>query len=112
MTDNHLVLDGNGIPLAFVDVDQIQAAATTLGFDLAAAAHDPEQVEQVLAAVLTKHGDNAFGYITASALRHVVANILNPVLEVTDELHKYGHLAHDLRAGLADAARNARETLQ
>lgn len=110
--NNYLIVDENGVPSGSADLDQIQTAATILGFDLAAASDCPADVDRLLEAALAEHGPKGIGYVLGAALRHVVVNVLAPVLEVTDELHKVGALSHDLRDGLADAAFNAREALR
>lgn len=107
----YLVTDDNGTPTGFLDHDQITSHATRLAHDVAETSHDPALLNDIMAAHLTEAGASAFGYVASAALRILVEHILNPVLDVTDALHQHGHLAHDLRAGLADAARNARETL-
>lgn len=107
--DAYLLVDGDGMPNAVVNMDEIHAAGTRLAFDLAEVADDPPEFERIAEEALERHGDQAFGWIVAAALKVVVLKVLNPVLDVTDRLHENGALRHDLRAGLVDAARNARE---
>ena len=111
MTNTFLVTDDDGTPSALVDVDTIHAAGTRLALDLAAAANNPDELDRITTGYLARHGVDAFGYVVAAALRSLVRDVLDPVLTVTDALHTQGLLTHDLRAGLADAARNAKETL-
>lgn len=106
-----IVTDGDGTPSAVVNNDEIQTQATLLAYDVGEHAGDPEAVATVMSSHLAAVGPGGFGYVAAAALRILAEHVLNPVLEVTDELHHHGHLQHDLRAGLGDAARNARETL-
>ncbi len=111
MTENtYLVTDDDGAPSAFVDMDQIQSQAVRFAFDMAAACGDRAELERVSQAHVAEAG-SAFGYVAAAALRNLAENVLDPVLDVTDKLHQTGHLNHDLRAGLADAAANARKEL-
>lgn len=110
MTQTHLVLDEHGAPQGTVDVDQIQIDAMILAFDLAAAAHTREAVENLLEQALTTHGPQGVGYVATAALKYLTLNVLSPVLQVTDELHQGGSLQHDLREGLAHAANDARES--
>lgn len=108
-----LVTDDAGVPTSFVDVDTIQDQATRFAFDLAEVCDDPEALDAVTHRHLSEAGTGAFGYVAAAALRIVVHNVLDPTLQVTDALHDHGHgpLQHNLRAGLADAAANARRGL-
>ncbi|QAY62902.1 hypothetical protein ET495_06190 [Xylanimonas allomyrinae] len=108
-----LVTDTAGLPIAFVDVDTVQSQAIRLAYDMAEACHDPDALDTVAARHLTEAGTDAFGYVAAAALRMLARHVLDPVLDVTDALHDHGRgpLQHDLRAGLADAARNARQEL-
>ncbi|MFJ1510910.1 hypothetical protein [Cellulosimicrobium funkei] len=110
--NNYVLTDENGIPTGVLDVDRIQAQATRLAYDMAVYSDDPTMLEQVSTQHLAEAGTEAFGYVAASALRILAEHILEPVLMVTDRLHKVGALHHDLRAGLEDAADNARETLR
>ena len=106
-----LLTDDDGMPLGFIDPDQITAQATRLAYDVAEHAGDHELIADVLEAHLNEAGTEVFGYVSTAALRILAEHVLDPVLQVTDRLHSTGHLGHDLRAGLADAARNARESL-
>ncbi|QOR69135.1 hypothetical protein IM660_10350 [Ruania alkalisoli] len=110
-TDNYLVTDEDGTPAAFVDMDQIQSQAVRFAYDMAAACGDRAELERVSEQHLAEAGTGAFGYVAAAALRNMTEQVLDPVLDVTDRLHETGHLAHDLRAGLAEAAANARKEL-
>lgn len=107
----YLVTDGDGAPKAFVNVDQIHEQGTRLAYDMAVACGDPDRLTEITTAHLTEAGHEAFGYVAASALRTLAEHVLDPVLEVTDELHRAGYLSHNLRSGLADAAANATATL-
>lgn len=109
--NQYLVTDSDGAPTGFVDVDQIQAQATRLAYDMAVACSDPTHLEQVTTAHLAEAGAEAFGYVAAAALRILAEHVLDPVLQVTGELHRAGYLSQDLRAGLVDAAANATTTL-
>lgn len=113
LPDNLLVVDDDGMPKAFVSVDTIQNQATRFAFDLAEVCHDPAALDAVNARHLAEAGVDAFGYVAAAALRIVVHHVLEPTLQVTDALHDHGRgpLHHNLRAGLADAAANARGAL-
>lgn len=110
MTGSAIPVGDDGLPIAGIDLDQIDAAATLLGYRLAVACDSPEAIGDVLTAALEDNGP-VFGQVAAGALRMVVENILAPVLEVTDKLADAGYLLSDLRAGLADACANAEATL-
>lgn len=111
MSTNYIVTDDNGLPIGAVDLDELQALALRFGYDLADNSGDESALERISAEYLKEAGTEGFGYLTAAALRMVVANILEPVLQVLDALHENGHLAHDIRAGITEASLNARATL-
>ena len=92
------------------ELDAVQAEATILGFRLAVVAGDNVETEHVLFRALNAN-EERFGYLAAATLRHVIDNVLAPLLDVTSELHRAGALSHDLRQGLADALANAEKTL-
>ena len=93
-----VIVDNDGMPTGSVDMDVITTAGTKLAFDLAANASDPTRVQQISAQVLAEQGTSAFGLICATALRIVVEDILDPVLDVTETL------GTDLRPGIRDVA--------
>lgn len=97
----------DGEPLGVVDIDVIQARGTVLGFELATFNDDPPEVDRVLAEALAELGPRAFGCIAAAALRHVVENVVGPLMLIADGVG-VGDTVHQ---GLAAAARNARESL-
>ena len=109
MREHVIVTDDNGLPVAAVDLDRIEAGATLLAYRLAVACDSPEAIGDVLSDALETHGP-IFGQVATGALRTVVEHILAPVLEVTDRLADAGYLRADLRAGLADALANAEAT--
>lgn len=107
----YLMQDDGGTPRGVVDTDELERAATLLGFRLAVVAGDDLETERMTTQALEVWGADAFGFLAAATLRHVVDNVLAPVLDVCDELHKAGALSADLRDGLADALANAEATL-
>lgn len=119
MTDNNLpadvtdflIVDDNGMPIGSANIDQIQAQATRLAFEMAEHCGDPDELTQVTIRHMQEVGATGFGYVTAAALRIMTEHILDPLLDLTDALHQSGRFPYDARAGLADAAGNAREAL-
>lgn len=110
MTGPTILVGDDGLPIAAVDLDQIDAAATLLAYRLGTACDSSDALGDVLTAALQEHGP-IFGQVCAGSLRIVVEHILAPVLEVTDALGDAGYLKADLRAGLANALANAEATL-
>lgn len=102
-----MLVGDDGDPLGVVDVDMIQARATVLGFELATFNDDPPQMARVLAEELAEVGPQAFGCIAAAALRHVVENVVGPLMSVADE----AGVGDSVHAGLVAAAENARGVL-
>ncbi|RZU31164.1 hypothetical protein [Blastococcus saxobsidens] len=103
----HFLVGDDGEPLGVVDIDVIQARATVLGFELATFHDDPPEIDRVMAEALTELGPEAFGYVAAAALRHVVENVVNPLMDVADA----AGVGDSVHAGLVAAARHAREVL-
>lgn len=101
-----LVTGEDGQARGMLDIDAIDSAATILAFDLAAVSHDAEAVQAVLAAALQTQGPGGFGYVAASALRIVVEDVVEPLLQVADRA-----VVHDLRRFLRESAEHARQTL-
>lgn len=91
-------------------LESIQEQATILGFRLATVAGDATETEHVLFQAVSADEEH-FGLLAAATLRHVIDNVLAPLLDVADELHAAGHLSHSMRGGLADALANAEATL-
>lgn len=89
-----------------IDMDSLHADATVLGFHLAAIAGDDTEVEHLLFQALAAD-EERFGMLSAATLRHVIDNVVAPLLDVTDELQKAGYLSQNMRAGLANARANA-----
>lgn len=106
--NQYLVTNSDGAPSAFVDLDQIQAQATRLAFDMAEAVDDEAELTRIAERHLAEVGPDAFGYVSAAAVRIFAEHILSPVLEVCDVLHENGLLAHNVRDGLAGAAAQTR----
>jgi len=101
----HMLVSDDGKPIGVVNMDEIQKAGTLLGYDLAAAADNPAELERIIGRALTTVGSASFGYVCAAALRFVVEDLLEPLIEV-GEAH-----GHPIRARMADAALKAREDL-
>lgn len=101
----HMLVSDDDEPIAVVDLDAIQARGTRLGYDLSVASDDATALDELCAAAVAEVGPQGFGYVAAAALRHVVENILQPLIEVA-EAH-----GHPIRAGLTDAAEQAQRDL-
>ncbi|WP_138843650.1 hypothetical protein [Rhodococcus pyridinivorans] len=102
------VVDDSGILTAVMDVDIIQAAATRLMYDFAARSGDSGALESLSVQYISELGADAFGYVAAAALKLLATCVLEPILQVVDEVAP----TIPMRAQLADAARNANETLR
>lgn len=111
MSDNHIITDENGVPMGAIDLDALQAAATVLGFKLAVNAGDEPATDLVTGEALQTWGADGFGYVAAAALRHVISNIVSPLLDITAEMYARGLVDVDVRDGLRDAMRNAEQML-
>lgn len=94
------IVDDQGMPIAAIDPDQIATYGVRLAFELAAHCDDPDQLERIFAQAIDTHGD-AFRYVAAAALKTVVRDVLEPLLQVTNAV------GIDLRAGLTKCAQGA-----
>ncbi|UQE74699.1 hypothetical protein MYK68_18620 [Gordonia sp. PP30] len=98
------VVDDQGMPLAHVDLDRLQADATVLMYDMASTAGDDASTDAVAAHWSGKHDPDYFGYLCAAALslmtRCVLASTLDAVAASGVDLRPI------LRASAADARRD------
>lgn len=105
MTDPNALLDDWGVPLSSADVDRIQAEAAILAYELALTSHDPVAVDVVLRSARAEIGTGHFGHVTAEALRHVIVDVVAPMVEIAQA----NGLDHT--DTIAYAVRIARDTL-
>lgn len=104
MSENtHLLVGENGEPLGVIDMDAIQARATLLGFDLSVACDDATELDRISAEALAEVGPREFGYVAAAALRHVIENVVDPLMAIANA---YEIPVHEQ---MAEAAKQARE---
>lgn len=108
MADLRILVGDNGEPLGGLDVDVINAEATIFAYALAHSARDPEQMRKVAAATLAQVGAEAFGYVAAGAAMTLAEHVVEPLLQVCDEVG----LTVDMREGLMAAYANALATLR
>ncbi|MFD4368978.1 hypothetical protein [Rhodococcus sp. NPDC058521] len=84
--ENALIVDDNGSPIAMMNIDQVQMQAIQLGNEMAAACHDHDALDALSEKWINRVGVDAFGCVAAGALRHVVADILDPSLHVLEQV--------------------------
>lgn len=106
---NHAMIVGeDGMPKSVVDIGKMQSDATRLMYQMAAAAGDDAELDRIGTEWAMSHDPDYFGYIAAGALSLLVRNILEPTLQVIDEV-----LPHiGLRAKITESRDNAEETLK
>ncbi len=103
-----MIVNGDGTPRGVADVDRIQADATIMMYEMAAAAGNDAAVDAVAIAWVQRLDSDSMGYVSASALSLLTRNILAPVLDIIDELAP----RFDFRAKLAEGRDNAIATLR
>lgn len=96
-----IIVDGDGLPIAHIDFDKLQADATLFMYEYAATAGDDEATDRVGAKWASSNDPDYFGYLCSAALSLLVRNILAPTLDVAAEL------GVDLRPGLKSACADA-----
>lgn len=101
-----MVVGDAGEPLGFVDRDRIDRAATIFMLALAANSDDSEALPAIATETLQREGPEGFGYVAAAAVKLMAENVVEPLLQVTDQT-----CSHDMRGGLRDAYENAVRTL-
>lgn len=105
---SHLIIkDANGSPHSIVDVDRLQAGATRLMYQYAAAAGDDAELDRIGTEWAANNPPDYFGYVCAGALSLLVRNVLEPTLQVLDRAAPQ----FDFRAKLVSARDNAEKTL-
>lgn len=111
MTENPshaMIVNDDGTPRGVIDIDKMQADATILMYEMAAAAGDDDAVDAVAVEWVERLDADSMGYVSATALTLLARNVLAPILEVLDELAP----ALKLRAKLAESRDHAIETLR
>lgn len=96
-----IIVGDDGLPLAHIDFDRLQADATMLMYEMAATAGDDDATDVIGAKWAMTNEPDYFGYLSAAALSLMVRNILAPTLDVAKEL------GVDLRPGLKRACESA-----
>lgn len=96
-----IIVDDDGMPIAHVDFDRLQADATMLMYEMAASAGDDNETDRVGARWAGSHDPDYFGYLCSAALSLLVRNVLAPTLDVASEI------GVDLRTGLRRACEDA-----
>jgi hypothetical protein len=81
-----LLTDGQGAPLGTVDLDGINARGDRLAYALAAVSDQPARIEEVMAALVAEVGPRETGYVAAAALGIVVQDILEPLVQIAEEV--------------------------
>lgn len=103
------ILDDAGMPTAVVNIDDIQANAIKLAYDMAAACGDAAALDDVSAFWMDEVGPDAFGYVAAGALRTLAQYILDPTLMAVEALAP--EVGKRLRDKLVEGAENAEASL-
>ncbi|WP_454194325.1 hypothetical protein [Nocardia sp. Marseille-Q1738] len=105
--DHFMVIGDDGVPRGVVDLAEMQANATRLMYQLAAAAGDDAEVDRISTEWAARLDPDDFGYVCAGALSLLTRCVLAPLLEVLDEvLPRTG-----FRAKLAKSRDHAEQTL-
>ncbi|BBY42185.1 hypothetical protein [Mycolicibacterium celeriflavum] len=99
------IVGDNGLPLGHINIDQLQADATLLMYEMAAAAGNDTATDQVSIKWASTHDPDYFGYLCAAALSLMTRHVLAPTLDVTAQL------GTDLRPGLHQASDDAHRDL-
>ncbi|RJO80234.1 hypothetical protein D5S18_00325 [Nocardia panacis] len=105
--DRIMILGEDGAPKSVVDVARMQADATRLMYQMAAAASDNAELDRIGTEWAAALDPDYFGYVAAGALSLLVRNILAPLLEVLDATAP----GHDFRRTLAESRDHAEATL-
>lgn len=105
--DRFMVIGDDGVPRGIVELADLQADATRLMYQMAAAAGDDAEVDRIGVEWSARLDPDAMGYAAAGALSLMTRNILAPLLEVLDEVLP----DINFRAKLAESRDHAEVTL-
>lgn len=105
MTHHIIITDSDGNPQGAAVLEEIQAQAIRLAFDMAAHCDNPHEMDEITKGHITEAGVEGFGYVAAAALKILARDLLQPVLECTDAA------GMPLREGIAKAAAQANADL-
>lgn len=106
MTHHIIITDQNGSPEGAVILEEIQAQAVRLAFDMAANCADPKALDEIASRHIEETGVEGFGYVAAAALMILARDLMQPILECTDAA------GMPLRNGIAKAAAQANADLK
>lgn len=83
--DRFMVVGDDGVPRGIVELADLQANATRLMYEMAAAAGNDAELDRIGMEWTTRLDPDDFGYTAAAALSLMARNIVAPMLEVFDE---------------------------
>ncbi|MGY1855394.1 hypothetical protein [Modestobacter sp. SYSU DS0290] len=88
MTDrnSYLLADDSGNPAGVVDVEAINARGARLAFALAAGNDQPKRIEALMGELIAEVSPREVGYVSAAALGTVVQDILEPLVQIAEEV--------------------------
>lgn len=105
-----ILVDADGLPIGFVNFDEISSMATRLMYAMAANCGDSDALDAVAVRYLREAGNDSFGYVCAAALSSTMRNILEPTLQTVEALSP--ELGAQLRKALVDGRAQADEALK
>ncbi|GAB3349869.1 hypothetical protein [Modestobacter lapidis] len=82
----YMLSDDRGEPLGVVSLDAINTRANRLAFTLAAVSNKPRELERLTEEAIAELGSREFGYVAAGALGIVVQDILEPLVQIAEEV--------------------------
>lgn len=97
-----MVLDDNGMPMAVMNVDEIQSQSIKLAYEMGAVCGDPAALDALSAKWVAHLGPDAFGYVAAGALRALAQHVLDPTIKVVERIAPDMDLRAQLAASAAD----------
>jgi hypothetical protein len=105
--DSFMIVGDDGEPLAVVDSAKLSADATRLMYEMSAAAGDDAELDRIGTEWANEMHPDYFGYVCAGALSLMARCVLDPLLQVLDEVMPNA----GFRAKLAESRDNAEDTL-
>ncbi|MGW3542048.1 hypothetical protein ACWDNI_16095 [Nocardia niigatensis] len=102
-----MITGADGMPRSMVDLARIQSDATRLMYAMAAASGNDAELDAVVEQWADSHDPDEFGYIAAGALSMLVRCIVEPMLQVIDEVLP----AANFRGELIESRDHAERTL-
>ncbi|WP_067566374.1 hypothetical protein [Nocardia acidivorans] len=102
-----LLVDEDGLPRSVLDLARAQFDATRLMWNLAAASGDNAELDRICNEWADDHDPVEFGLIAGAALTLMARCIIEPLLQLLDELRP----GNDTRAKLAESRDHAERTL-